>query len=359
MRAGLGLGYAAIGAIGAARQAGFLVMALASPVCVRRVGAGRVILGSMLVCAAALCGLAATRNPWAAMGLLVTLNACAASAWIPMVSVVAKVVASRHQGKAVGLIASGTNYGLCANGALVAGLLPGFGWRSVWLAAGMLTLILCLCLRRTLRRAAPLANARAVTTLRDAPLWGRALEPHYVTVYVLAGLGGLAGVPFANYISAHIQEDLRLAVAASGEAWVAMGFGGAVGGLLLGTLGDRMGLRAALSVAAGLLAASGCVVAVATTGGAMAIAASIFGASFFSIFGLLPAYVGKTTEDAIMPTICGLVECSLGLGGSAGSALGGLSPEVTGSFRPIFVSTALLGFVMVALTQTSLREPAR
>lgn len=349
MRQGLGLGYTAIGAMGAARQVAFLATALASPAVIRRVGAGGVILGSMLVCGAALCGLALTHAPWVAIGLLVTLNACAASAWIPMVSLVTKVVAFRQQGKAVGLIASGTNYGLCANGILVPVLLPSFGWRSVWFAAGGLTLTLCGCLWWTMRSPA-LRSFGHHGAIRKRPPWRFAIESRYVTVYALAGIGGLAGVPFVNYVFAYIRGDLGLSVAVAGEVGLAMGLSGAIGGVLLGTLGDKFGLRAALATATAILATSGLIEAIGTTGAPLMIGASGFGVSFFAIFGLLPAYVGKTADERITPTICGLIECALGLGGSAGSALGGLTPQITGSFRPVFVCTAVLGLVMLALT---------
>jgi len=350
MRQGLGLGYTAIGEIGAARQVAFLAMALASPAAVRRLGGGGVILGSMLVCGAALCGLAMTHVRWVAIGFLVTLNACAASAWIPMVALVTKVVALRQQGKAVGLIASGTNFGLCANAVLVPALLPSFGWRSVWSAAGCLTLSLCLCLCWTLRNPALRASGR-LGAHNEKPTWRHAMGSRYVTVYALACLGGLAGVPFANYVFAYIRSDLRLTVAVAGEVGLAMGLSGAIGGVLLGALGDKVGLRAALAAATAILATSGLIVAIGTTGAALMIGASGFGVSFFSIFGLLPAYVGKTADERITPTICGLVECALGLGGSAGNALGGITPQLTGSFRLVFFCTALLGLVMLALTR--------
>ena len=161
MRRSLGFGYAEAGGIAAARQVAFLATALASAAAVRRFGAGLVIFGSMLLCGLALCGVGAAPGTWVAAVLLVMLNACAASAWIPMVSLVARVVAFQHQGNAVGLIASGTNYGRCLNGLLVPALLPAFGWRSVWLAAGGITLLVCGLLWWALDRASLLSSGTA------------------------------------------------------------------------------------------------------------------------------------------------------------------------------------------------------
>ena len=362
MRENLGFGYAAVGANGAARQIAFLTAALATPAAVHYLGAGRVIVGSMLVSTAALYGLAAARTTWSALGLLVILNASAAFAWIPMVSIVSRAVAFARQATAVSFIAGGTNYGLLANGLLVPAILPHLGWRSVWWAAGSLALTLCGWLWLTLRRAGFLASEGSGTHGRPLS-WRVLFKRRFIVVYALAGLGGLAGVPFVNYVFFHARDDLHLPTAASGALWLAMGVSGVVGAPLLGSVGDRVGLRVALALAAAILCASSVEAAVASTGIAMMIAVSGFGASFFSIFGLLPAYVGKTAEERHTPSICALVECSLGLGGATGNAFGGLLRQSTGSFEAVFVCSTGVGLVMTTciplLTSEARRDPSR
>lgn len=348
MRRSLGFSYAEVGQIAGARQVAFLMTALASATAVLRFGAGTVIFGSVLLCGVALCGLGMVDNALMAAGLLVVLNACAASAWIPMVSLVARVVGYQHQGKAIGLIASGTNYGLCLNGLLVPALLTAFGWRSVWFAAGALTLVLSGLVWWTLTRASLLTGAISGPT-RSVVGWRVAVERRYLVVFGLAFLGGLAGVPFANYLSAYLRDDLNLSVGIAGECWLATGLAGALGGVLFGSIGDKAGLRLALVIAASLLSASAMITAFGQTPVFLVFAAGCFGASFFSIFGLLPAYVGKTTAAGLTPAICGLVECSLGFGGALGSFLGGLSPLLLGSFRPLYVSAGLCSSLMICL----------
>lgn len=362
MRLSLDFGYAEVGGITASRQIAFLITALFSAAAVLRFGAGLVILGSLLLAGLALCGLGVAVSAWTAAGLLIVLNACAASAWIPMVSLVSRVVDYRHQGKAVGFIASGTNYGLCLNGLLVPVLLPAFGWRSVWLVAGGLALLLSIILWRTLDRASLLSREAAdgVSDARDrAVLWRLALQVRYLLVYSIACLGGLAGVPFANYFSAFLRDDLHRSVATAGEGWLAMGVAGAVGGVFFGALGDKAGLRLALAAASGLLSASAIALATASSAATLVMAAGSFGASFFSIFGLLPAYVAKTARAELTPAICGLVEFSLGVGGALGSFLGGLTPYWTGSFRAVYVSAAVLSALMVCVSRLLPTERAQ
>ena len=348
MRRDLSLSYAEIGQIAGARQVAFLLTALGSAAAVLRFGAGAVILGSVLLCGMALCGLSMVGSGWMAACLLVVLNACAASAWIPMVSLVSNVVSYQHQGKAIGLIASGTNYGLCLNGILVPLMLAAFGWRSVWLAAGGLTLLLSGVVWRTLIQASLLSTTK-FSLIKSTIHWRFAPRHQYSTLFGIAFLGGLVGVPFANYLSTYLRADLKFSAEFAGECWLTMGLAGTFGGVFFGFIGDKAGLRVALALAASLLATAATIVTAGRSAAPLVFAAGCFGASFFSIFGILPAYVGKTSDPDLTPTICGMVECSLGLGGALGSFLGGLSPELLGSFRPLYVGAGLISAVVVVL----------
>jgi predicted MFS family arabinose efflux permease len=331
MRRSLGFDYADAGMIAALRQSSFLLTALASASMVARFGAGRVVFGSLCLCSVALCYVGACSAISTAAAGLIVLNGCAASAWIPMVSIVSQVVDIQHRGKAIGLIASGTNLGLCVNGLAVPPILAMFGWRVVWVASGGLTLLLCSLL--DLRRQS----------------WRLATRTPDLLVYGLAALGGLAGVPFANYYSAYLRDGLHLSADVSGAGWFSMGIAGAAGGVLFGAAGDRAGLRVALALTTTLFSIAAFIVSTTTTKLLLVLGAGCFGVSFFTIFGLLPAYVAKTTGPELAPTICGLVECSLGVGGAFGSFLGGLSPHMFGSFRPVFLMSGVLAAVMTGM----------
>ena len=348
MRRSLGFDYADAGMIAALRQSSFLLTALASAFMVARLGAGRVVLGSLCLCGVTLCGVGASPTIWTATVGLIVLNGCAASAWIPMVSIVSQVIDIQHRGKAIGLIASGTNLGLCVNGLAVPPILAMFGWRVVWVASGGLTLLLCGLLWWVLARARHLSLPPASPDPRRQS-WRLATRTPYLLVYGLAGLGGLAGVPFANYYSAYLRDGLHLSADVSGAGWFLMGIAGAAGGVLFGASGDRAGLRVALALTTTLFSIAAFIVATTTTKLLLVFGAGCFGASFFTIFGLIPAYVAKTTWAELAPTICGLVECSLGVGGALGSFLGGISPHMFGSFRPVFLMSGVLAATMTVM----------
>jgi predicted MFS family arabinose efflux permease len=350
MKSALGFGYAEAGSIAGLRQIAFLLTAMLSGAATVRLGAGTVILGSVVVCGVALCGLAMSPNLWTVAVLLIVMNACAASAWIPMVSLITKVVDYRHQGKSVGLIASGTNFGLCLNGLMVPVLMSEWGWRSVWLATGGLTVLLAVPLWAVLARASLMKGPlRQKSEEPPARNWRGVAVPRYLFVYILSFLGGLAGVASANYMSAYIRSDLHLSIVIAGQVWLVMGVAGATAGIAFGAVGDKLGLRAALLGAATLLGSSAVLIAMGRTEGILLIAGACFGGSFFPIFGLLPTYVGKTSEPGFTAIICSVVECALGLGGAVGSFLGGLAPHVFGSFRPVYLSAAIVAALMIGV----------
>ncbi len=88
--------------------------------------------------------------------LLIILGCCAVIVWVPMVEVAREVVSPNHQGKALGLMSSGTSYGVFVNSFLMITILPLYGWRWVWattaLLVGMLALISIIRLRKLYRR---------------------------------------------------------------------------------------------------------------------------------------------------------------------------------------------------------------
>ena len=178
-------------------------------------------------------------------------------------------------------------------------------------------------------------------------------------VYAIALLSGFAGVPFVTYFSAYAHDDLHLGLNVTAHAWALVGLAGAVSGLALGMIGDarsaagqpqRDGMRTALISAGILLLCASAITASRPGVLALMIAAVAFGFSFFPLFGLLHAYVGKTSAPAFAAIVCGVCEASFGVGGAAGNLIGGLCKSVSGSFQPVYVCAAIASLLVVGLT---------
>jgi MFS family permease len=361
MKHELGFGYAQAGYITAARQLANVAVALLSGIAASRFGAARVMLAATALSAVGLACLALANDTWFMGAVLVALNAFAAATWVPMMALVAPLIDERHQAKAIGVIGSGTNYGVLLNGLMVPALMASWGWRSVWFASALFTASLSVVILLVFARL-----GRLETRVKAKP---QIIRPHFnprmmfsrrwLLVYAIALLSGFAGVPFITYFSAYAHDDLHLGLDVTAHAWALVGFVGAVSGLILGMIGDaqssagepqRDGMRTAL-VSAGILLLFASVIAASRPGVyALMIAAVAFGFSFFPLFGLLHAYVGKTSEPALAAIVCGICEASFGVGGALGNVLGGLCKSMAGSFQPVYLFTAIASVLAVGLS---------
>lgn len=195
-----------------------------------------------------LASLAFANNTWMMGAALVTLNACAAATWVPMMALIAPLIDERHRAKAIGVIGSGTNYGVLLNGLMVPALLASWGWRSVWLVTAVLTAVLSAVI---VLMFAQLGSASAAQSRVTPPRQARRPSEHlglrrmltrqFLLVYTIAVLCGFAGVPFITYFSAYAHDDLHLGLDVTAHAWALVGLVGVVSGLVLGMIGDMHG----------------------------------------------------------------------------------------------------------------------
>src|SRR5476651_1611361 len=368
MKQDIGFNYAQAGYITAARQLANVAMALLSGLAAARFGAARVMLVATALSAMDLAGLAFANNTWMMGAAIVTLNACAAATWVPMMALIAPLIDERHQAKAIGVIGSGTNYGVLLNGLMVPALLASWGWRSVWLVTAVLTIMLSGVIVLVFARLGHLQiSPPRVTPPRPAKRPSerlglrRMLDRPFLLVYAMAMLCGFAGVPFITYFSAYSHDDLHLGLDVTAHAWALVGLVGVVSGLVLGMIADmhgtpdrngrtqRDGMRTAL-VSAGVLLLCASLIAASRPGAyALMVAAVALGFSFFPIFGLLHAYVGKTSAPALAAIVCGICEAAFGVGGALGNVLGGLCKTIFGSFQPVYELASVASIILVGL----------
>jgi len=347
IRAALGFDYAAVGVITASVQAGFLVFALLSGFLAPVLGARRTILGSTLLCAACLLAMPMVSSTLA-LGLLLTLlGAAAASVWIPMAALTQEIVPEARRGMALGLMSSGTAYGVFLNGWVVPAVLPGYGWARVCLLLGGVTLLLALwALWRMGWRDGPVAPAAQHASRPKASRLRVLLRPLSLGVLAMMFLNGLSCMPAQNYLSGLMREQLHYDVSAAALAWTLIGVLGMGGGMAMGALADRITIRWAMVLTYVLLSMAALCFRW-HAGLAMVYAGAVcFGLAFYAVFGLVPAYVGALYSADDTSAVFGVGNVLLGLGGVAGNLVGGISRQNTGDFDGVF------GLVLAAALAT-------
>lgn len=355
----LSLDYRQAGIVMAASQAGFLIAALVSGILTHRIGAARLILVSVATCAVCLLMVPIAPGLMALSIPLFLTGAASAAVWVPMVVVAKAAIPAAHQGKALGLMSSGTAYGVFVNGTAIPVLLPEYGWRSVWLFVAALTfLLLAWGLFRHGGETATAGQDVAKDTLGH-PTTRSLARPAWLMIPAMMFLSGTACMPAQNYLVAFVRDELGHGVAAAGHVWKVIGLIGMFGGFFMGILADRMTARRTLVLAYLLLAASLALFVDHRSLAAIYLGAALFGLAFNAIFGLIPAYVSLTYPAAATAMIFGIGNVMLGLGAMVGNYLGGAIKEGTGSFQPVY-ATALGVAILLVLGAIALRgAPSR
>jgi MFS family permease len=353
MRASLGFDIAYVGTITAAGQAGFLASALLAAWLTPRVGGGWVIFGSGAVCALALLLMPLAQNV-VLIGLLLTVMAgTAATVFVPMVDVISKSVPYRYRGMAMGLVSSGTSYGVFINSLLVPLYAPQGEWRAVWWMVGVITVVMVAGVFLVFKRARLFVRetegARDVTPGRG--MLRGALQGWVYKVWSMNFLIGFSTFPFQNYLSSYLRTELRFGVEYTAQIWASIGFVGMFSGLALGALSDRIGLRAAMLLVYACVGSAAVILAVAPTGYWPLVAGVVFAMAFYPIFGLIPAYVSKMASSAALAvTLFGVANIMQGVGGMLGNYCAGLLASVSGSFVAVYAVIAGVAVVLAVLT---------
>lgn len=340
IRADIPFSYGTMGTISGFVQAGFMACALMSGFMTVRFGALSMILGSIAVCALGLGGLAIAPNVAVLAVLLTVLGGCAAAIWVPMVEVSRDIVPQEHQGKALGLMSSGTSYGVFVNSFLLTGLLASGGWRSLWVVTCALVAVLALAgflLLRSQGKRAATEGASSRTSIRDR--LGSLPKGLTAAVLFMMFLNGLSCMPYQTYLSAFLQTEAGYDPETAARTWRVIGMVGMVSGFAMGALADRITVRWGMIVTYLVLSVS-CFTLIEASGrndtSFLYLAAIAFGISFYAIFGLVPAYISHAfgTGAAL---VFAFGNIALGLGGIVGNTLGGVLKVSTGSFEPIYL----------------------
>lgn len=357
IRRDLGFDYATVGLATGIAQAGFLTASLLSGLLAPVIGANLLIFGSVIATGIGLFLMSHLTGSLEMTALLTLMGAAAASVWVPMVAVCQQVIPARHSGKALGLMSSGTSYGVFINGLILPPLLSAGGWRSVWLTTGLLAALLLLAAFWRLRRIGNVtAGNQPMATAPALPLRHRlrlVLRPLGLLMIATMFLNGLSCMPFQTYLVPLLREDFGWSAGDAAHLWSLIGGVGMIGGFALGWLADRISIKWAMLITYLLLSASAAIplilphLAVAAPR-LMDLAGLCFGLAFYAIFGLVPAYISAWFRGDAATLLFGIGNIALGLGGLLGNLSGGYAKALMGSFAPIY-GLVLLASLLLAI----------
>lgn len=352
MKRDLSFGYAAVGIITGAAQIGFLAFAFLGSLISPIIGGSVLALVSVLVCAVCLFALAFCANALQAGLLLAILGGCSASVYVPIAEIVTRHVRYTSRARLLGLISSGTSYGVFANGLMAPYIIARAGWRDIWLVVGLMTAALVLIAFFVFRRFNLLNEAPPKT---DAPTGATAeglgwISRPVIILWAITFVNGLTLLPFQTYLVPIIRDELHYSIVTAGRVWSSIGFIGMGAGFIIGVLADRIGIRKTMVLTFVFASCASLLVWANSAPWQLYLAAVLFGLAFYPIFGLVPAYMSKTMKGEHLTKAFGIANVMVGIGGMLGNFLGGMSGSVIGSFSPGYAAIAVLLGVQVFLT---------
>lgn len=349
MRSDLGFSYTTVGTIIAVAQFGFLGASIFSSMLVPRLGAIPVVLGSTLICGLGLLLLGVVSSPWMIGAILTVLAACAASTWTPMVGLVAEHIDFKHRGKTMGVIGSGTSYGIFINGLIIPMLLPDYGWRGVWICMGSITVVITVIAAIIM-----LSGKKRSQAAQDGPSFLQQI-PQIISVkpWLLLSsvfLASIAFISFMNYISLYVRDDLGLAVSVSGQVLMIIGAVGMVAGLATGALADKIGAKAGIVLMLMLLLGASLLLLNYVDTWFLYLAALGYGTAYVGYFSIVPAYISKAYPAELSTTIFGGTNFAMAIGAMLGNFLGGWSKSSFGDFSMVYIVAAVTAVVVIGMT---------
>jgi predicted MFS family arabinose efflux permease len=269
----------------------------------------------------------------------------------------------RRQGRAVGIVASGTTVAVLAGLPAIAFLEDQVGWRWA-LASVLVPLGLSLAGTALLPRRAETRGATADAHGGEA-LSGRSvrrlLRDDRLTTATILATGSLfvAYIGWITYYSAYVEHDFSNGASRVGLLFIVGGLAELAGNFGAPALSHRAPVRwvALLGLFGVALTLLGSDVVFRSMAGLFAGIALLHLFTSFAYVGLNTLLVQR--PEAIRGTVMALSSAAVGLGGALGALIGGLVLAVTDDYPPVFhllgllAGLAAIGLLLVYRAQGS------
>jgi predicted MFS family arabinose efflux permease len=344
MQQSLGWTYAQAGLVNSANALGYLCGALAVGPCVARWGAPRVVRLSLLSVSLSLLASGYFSAFWLLLVARVIAGVGAGLIFIGGVAVVLALDASHRSDLPLGVYYAGPGIGIAISGLVVPWLLGALGWdwRAVWVALGVLGLVVQAVVELPLRRAARATQLSPVA----APPTARLILDDYVRLWpaLLAyALFGLGYIGYMTFVVAFLRADRVEPIVIQGF-WVLLGMCAALCGFTWRPLLRRLAPHQALCCILLALSVGTGLPVVVSRQWSIALSAVLFGSSFLVVIAALTLQVRRTLPAERWTTIMGNATALFALGQLLGPALTGIIADRSGGLvLSLRASAALLG----------------
>jgi predicted MFS family arabinose efflux permease len=323
LRAGFGLSIAQTGLISSAAYAGYLLALVVVGAAVARTGPRPLIIAAGVSATAGLALVAAAPGVPLLVAGLVLGGASPGLAWAPYSDVVQTAVPEHSREHVLGVLPSGTAWGVLAAGPLAL-VTAGSGWRIAWWAFAASALLVTVWNAWVL----PSSGGRQARPPERVGV-SMFLQARAVPLYLTALSYGITGSVYWLFAVQAVTEATSAGGSAPALLWTLIGLSG-ITGALTGRVVKRRGQRATHTLLLSALTAAIALLAVAPGNhAAIALSGSLYGTTFMAISGLLAIWSYQVFPHHPATGFSATV-FFLGMGTMAGPAVLGMVAETHG-----------------------------
>ena len=372
MQKGLDISSAAAGSLASWNLIGYTVMSAVGGVLASRWGPRRVITIGIVVTAAGMLftGLSDTLAGASAARLLTGMGN--GLVLVPSISLMAAWFEIHRLGLASAIVPTGSSLALVVVGLAVPPLLRAGGdegWRLAWYFFAGLTIlfaVLSVMIQRD-HPAKPIAESDDIVIDKWAPPAIRArLSPpsfhlggiirsgyawHLGAVYLLYGIAFLL---YFTFFQKRLTTDLGYSSETAGYLFMLVGVAGLAGGMLWGSVSDRIGRERTLALTLFLAGIGGFLFGTGLGLPGLALSAILFGSTGLAFPGLMGVACADRFGPKLASASLGLITILVGAGQAIGPLIGGAMNDAYSSLAPAYIFS---GAVFVAAAGAALLLP--
>lgn len=357
----LGLSYSQGGVLGFSNLTGYLASVPLVPFVLAKIGTRAMVTLGLFVMALSMLGMAFTHSFILLAGFYSLTGLSSGAVVLPAMSVMAKWFAPSHRGLSSGMVMAGPGFGIILSGYAVPRLMPlgilGImpAWQVGWLIFGTLTAVVALIafafIRNTPAERGLRPYGRAATEAGGVPdpLARSAKLKLLVHLGIIFGIYGATYMLYVTFIVTSMVDSYGMEKSQAGALWSWFGFLSIFSGLLFGALSDRIGRRAGMAVAFGVLAVSFALVGFETAQIGLYLSVILFGISAWSI----PVIMAASAGDYFGASGAAGALAALMLIFSAGQAMGpifaGVLAEMLGDFSLSYLVSACASAIAIVM----------
>ena len=365
----LNLNYSQMGLIGTGNFVGYMISVVLAGMIARRIGARWTISTGLVLVGGSMALISQAMGFLEVMSLYVATGIGSGLSNVPMMGLVSHWFLKSTRGRAAGIMLSGNGVAIVFTGLLIPWVnatLGAEGWRTGWLAIGVLSLFIAIVATIFLRNEPgekglmPLGDANALMTSNKPEAEVRKRSNKWTMVHLgcIYALFGATYVVYATFIVTAMVNERGFGENTAGNFWAVVGGLSIFSGPLFGWLSDRMGRKIGMMVVYTLFTISYVLVAADLPVPFLYASIGIFGLAVWSIPTIMSAAVGDYTGPARAVKAFGFITLFFGIGQITGPAVAGYTADITGTFSMAFWLCSFLTASAVVLTYF-LRPPAR